>query len=205
MKLRRRKRERTTASIQTPKKTSSTGRPKFPRKKVMQRNMPDSKGLSHPHTRQFTKQEVQHLYQNTVQWVSPGCVANGCRVVRRSAFLESLQPPKRGAGLVAMRDFSAGEGIACYTGEIITGRAADSQRWDNNYLFELDNDKVVIDAQNPRFASVARYINAPVKQSDINSAFTRAHGRVVLVTTKDVKLGEEFIAFYGMDQEVILL
>jgi hypothetical protein len=171
--------------------------------KVNKRKLRSRAALVQPVHASFTKAQVQALFHATVTWINPGGCGNGCRVVRASPFLKRQTPSIRGAGVVSMQTFKSGEAIVCYTGQRITGSQANNQRWDNNYLFEVNGDKFILDGQNTQYASIARYINAPVYEEDINTAFIKAYNKVILMALRNIEIGEELIAHYGPDQSII--
>lgn len=101
-----------------------------------------------------------------------------------------------GMGLFANQDFKNGDFIDFYTGEIIFDK--EKLPKNNNYLFSNEKGGFFIDGKNGNSTRLInhhgeksncayRYYNLP----DINILYP------IVVCTKDVKKGEEFLCHYG--------
>jgi SET domain-containing protein len=95
-----------------------------------------------------------------------------------------------GFGLFAMENIEKGEKIVEYIGNILLGDAAVNAK-ENMYLFEVNKNKTIDGSVR---WNTARYINhscAGNAESEIRK------GRVYVVSTKNIKEGEEIVYDYG--------
>ena len=95
-----------------------------------------------------------------------------------------------GFGLFAMENIEKGEKIVEYIGNILLGEEAVNAK-ENMYLFEVNKNKTIDGSVR---WNTARYINhscAGNAESEIRK------GRVYVVSTKDIKEGEEIVYDYG--------
>ncbi len=120
--------------------------------------------------------------------------------------------PSAGKGLFALRNFSQGERIIEYTGELIDERELNRRYHCNRgglatYVLQIDDD-TYIDAVDAANSSIARYANH-CKPTDVkrgfafgnNCVFKRnlRHTRGWLCAARDIAAGEEIFADYGDD------
>ncbi len=95
-----------------------------------------------------------------------------------------------GLGLFALQDIKKGEKIVEYIGNILNKKEADEAPT-NMYLFEVNRNKTIDGSVR---WNIARYCN---HSCDGNAESEIRKGRVYIMSTKDIKAGDEIVYDYG--------
>jgi SET domain-containing protein len=119
-------------------------------------------------------------------------------------------PQWGGYGVYSRGDTKAGTRVGgCYGGVVIVTENKDDesvlpfemQKSDYVFSFGVDDKGTMctafVDALSPFKCSVLRFVNSSTSEKSANVESHIDKGRVYLVTSKDVKDGEEFFMFYG--------
>ncbi len=116
--------------------------------------------------------------------------------VKRSPFLKRKGLLKGDLGLFANKPFKAKENVGEYEGKRLTKKEADLCL-NRSYQINVKRSDTVIDAMSGRCA--LRYTNSADFDTEQNCIFVQRKFRVFLITTRDVKKGEELLAYYNHD------
>lgn len=113
-------------------------------------------------------------------------------------IIKDCESEVMGKGLFAEKDYEEGQKVTCYSGEKVYGARASG-----DYYLKV-NERWGIDAEFKfNIYHKGRWINEnPIDPRDQNVELKRKgdHGdRLVFVTTRPVKKGEQFFWYYGVD------
>jgi hypothetical protein len=124
--------------------------------------------------------------------------------------LSVQKSPLGGYGVYSRGDIKAGTRVGgCYEGVVIVTENKDGesvlpfemQKSEYVFSFGVDDNGTMctafVDALSPFKCSVLRFVNSSTSEKSANVESHIDKGRVYLVTSKDVKDGEEFFMFYG--------
>lgn len=112
----------------------------------------------------------------------------------RTEDLYAAPSPIAGIGCFAARDFTEGETIGDYTGEIITEKEADRRYEESEmtYLFDLGKGRYIDGDTEP---NPVKYIN---HSCDGNCESDQEGDRVWIYALRDIKQGEELTYDYNL-------
>lgn len=105
-----------------------------------------------------------------------------------------------GLGTFANVDIPKETTIGEYLGKVYTGK--DMVNTSGDYLFSVrvkGKDIKIIDGKNKNESSWVRFVNSPLKFEDGNAHFYQYAKRIFIKTQKEIKKGEEILAYYGDD------
>lgn len=122
----------------------------------------------------------------------PGCILPDYISIKKSLI------PGAGKGAFSKVDISKGKTIGKYVGKELIGE--DMEQASGDYLFSVTFKKKevkIIDGQDPKISSWVRYVNTPLKYADGNCYFFQRSQNIYIRTNKDIKKGEEILAYYG--------
>ena len=158
-----------------------------------------------PQEENITTNKYQNMTPKQQEQITKTCVDTinaeneGQLVIRRSAI--KGMKPDRDRGVFASRTYSPGDLTDTYRGVEITYRAL-KQRYPENlaeYAFQAGPNKY-IDAQDPRDASAARWINGAKGQA-INVKARWANGAICIYATKIIREGDELLMDYDPNND----
>lgn len=112
----------------------------------------------------------------------------------RTSDIYAAPSPIAGVGCFAARDFTKGETVGDYTGEIITEVEA-NKRYDERdmtYLFDLEDGRFIDGDTDP---NPVKYIN---HSCNVNCESDQKGDRIWIYTLRTIKQGEEFTYDYNL-------
>lgn len=112
------------------------------------------------------------------------------KIIKKSSAYQ-VRRSSAGLGLFAEKEYSRGEKIIEYTGELIT--ADEANRRGGKYLFEI-NSRWTIDGK--KRENTSRYINHSCQP---NAEAVISGRRVFIFAKKKIKTGEEICYDYGQE------
>ena len=166
-------------------------------------NKPPSASI--PQAVNTTPNNFLHMTPRQQEVITKACIDTinaeneGQLVIRKSAI--KGMKPDRDRGVFASRSYSPGDLTDTYRGVEITHRAL-KRRYPTNkaeYAFQAGPNKY-IDAQDPREASAARWINGAKGQA-INVKARWANGAICIYATKIICEGDELLMDYDPNND----
>lgn len=124
-------------------------------------------------------------------------------VLQESDFIVKKSTiPRAGKGLFTKRLIEKGTDILEYTGKVTSWKDANHKDGANLYIFYVNRNHV-IDAS-IKGNNLARYVNdakgiSKIKGTNNNCVYEIKNKKVILVSTKRIKAGEELLVEYGKD------
>lgn len=108
--------------------------------------------------------------------------------------------PNSGQGLFAKKRIKKGDFICWYFGVLIENSVVENGYYDSDYLIKNPFTNLIIDAEDP-LSCFGRYINDGLGNSQNNSKFDFYEDTTsgVIISTKNIKKGDEIYISYGMD------
>lgn len=106
--------------------------------------------------------------------------------------------PEAGKGAFAKIDIPKNKTIGRYLGEEFTGENLNDATGD--YLFSVNHkgkEVKIIDGKDEKKSSWVRFVNTPLKFKDGNCYFFQRSQGIYIRTSKNIKKGEEILAYYG--------
>jgi predicted nucleic acid-binding Zn finger protein len=105
-----------------------------------------------------------------------------------------------GKGAFAKINIPKGKTIGRYIGEEYIGEKINEANGD--YLFSVNykgKEVKIIDGKDEKKSSWVRFVNTPLKKGDGNCYFFQRSQGIYIRTNKNIKKGEEILAYYGDD------